>query len=154
MTTNYLYSDWLKWSFILIGYCVHKLLLLFFFKKPWRGWLLNDTSKQGGLGACGCDVKKNKRESGPAQLRYLMEANVWGRRGYLDLDLSIDLRSLLSGSSFLGSRGLESCRRFSSPSSSDLISELTEEVLWPWRPPDRAAAARQDQQREFMDGWR
>lgn len=62
-----------------------------------------------------------------------------GWRGYLDLDLSIDLSSLLSGSSFLGSRGFESCRRFSSPSSSDLISELTEEVLWPWRPPDRAA---------------
>lgn len=61
------------------------------------------------------------------------------RRGYIDLDLSIALRSLLSGSSFLVSRFFESCRRFSSPSSSDLISELMEEVLWPWRPPDRAA---------------
>lgn len=54
-----------------------------------------------------------------------------GRRGYLDLDLSIALSSLLSTSSFLVSRDFVSCRRFSSPSSSDLISELTEEVLWP-----------------------
>lgn len=55
---------------------------------------------------------------------------------YLDLDLSIAFRSL-SMSSFLLSRDLLSCR-FSSPSSSDLISELTDEVLWPCRPPERA----------------
>lgn len=55
---------------------------------------------------------------------------------YLDLDLSIAFRSL-SMSSFLASRDLLSCR-FSSPSSSDLISELTDEVLWPCRPPERA----------------
>lgn len=96
--------------------------------------------------------RRAKENEGPAQLRCLIEANVWGGRGYLDLDLSIDFSSLLSGSSFLGSSCLESCSRFSSPSSSDLISELTEEVLWPWRPPDRAAAAGRDQQREvFMD---
>lgn len=58
---------------------------------------------------------------------------------YIDPDLSIALSSLLSMSSFLESRLFVSCRRFSSPSSSDLISELTEEVLWPWRPPDSAA---------------
>ncbi|TNN78915.1 hypothetical protein EYF80_010841 [Liparis tanakae] len=44
---------------------------------------------------------------------------------------SLLLRSLLSPSSFLLSRDFGSCRRFSSPSSSDLISELMEEVLWP-----------------------
>lgn len=65
---------------------------------------------------------------------------------YLDLDLSIDFRSLLSMSSFLVSRDLESCRRFSSPSSSDLISELTEEALWPWRPADRAAGKKKQAQ--------
>lgn len=73
-----------------------------------------------------------------------MEANVCGGRGYLDLDLSIAFSSLLSRSSFSGSRDLGSCRRFSSPSSSDFMSELTEEVLWPWRPPDRAAGGTQD----------
>lgn len=52
---------------------------------------------------------------------------------YLDLDLVIDLISFLSSSNFLSSEDFVSCR-FSSPSSSDLISELPEDTLWPWRP--------------------
>ncbi len=65
---------------------------------------------------------------------------------YLDLDLSKAFRSLLSKSSFLPSRDLPSCR-FTSPSSSDLISELTDEVLWPCRPPERAGDQRQENTR-------
>lgn len=52
---------------------------------------------------------------------------------YLDLDLVMDLISFLSSSNFLSSADLVSWR-FSSPSSSDLISELPDDTLWPWRP--------------------
>lgn len=52
---------------------------------------------------------------------------------YLDLDLVIDLISFLSSSSFLSSEDFVSWR-FSSPSSSDLISELPEDTLCPCSP--------------------
>lgn len=56
---------------------------------------------------------------------------------YLDLDLVIDLTSFLSSSNLLSSPVLESW--FSSPSSSDLISELPGDMFCPDRPAGRPA---------------
>lgn len=100
------------------------------------------TNGEAPVNQSGLSLQVFWETSSPAEGFERSERLVGGWR-YLDLDLSIDLRSLLSMSSFLESMDLGSCRRFSSPSSSDLISELTEEALWPWRPADRAAGKKQ-----------
>lgn len=62
---------------------------------------------------------------------------------YLDLDLVIDLTSFLSSSNLLSSPVLESWR-FSSPSSSDLISELPGDMFCPDRPAGRPACVNRE----------